>query len=312
MEKHELAIIGAGPAGLTAALYAGRQNLDTVLVSKELGGQITQANSVENFPGLPGISGAKLTKTIKKQVDDYDVKYLEKTVKEITKKKDGFILEIDSHKKNIKSKALIISFGKQPRRLNVPGEKKFVGKGVSYCATCDMPLFHNKKVAIIGGGNSALHAVLAAEKVAEKIYLIHRREKFRAENSLIKQIKPLSETGKLEVLTSSDLKKIEGDKFVNLITVENNKTKDKKELAVDGVFLEIGFVINNDLVKNLVEFEEGEIKVDNKAATKTPGLFVAGDISAAAHDQAIIAAGLGATSAISAYQYLKGEEGKKI
>lgn len=312
MEEHELSIVGAGPAGLTAALYAGRQNLDTVLISKEMGGQITKANLVENFPGLPGVSGTQLTKKIKKQVDEYDVKYLEKFVKGITKENEGFILKIDDYKNDIKSKALILSFGKQPRKLDVPGEEKFIGKGVSYCATCDMPLFHNKKVTVVGGGNSALHAVLAAEKVAKKIYLIHRRDKFKAEESLIKQIRAFSKTDKLEVLTNSEVEKIEGDKFVDSIVVKNNKTDSKKEIETDGVFLEIGFVINNQLVKDLVEFEEGEIKVDNKAASKTPGLFIAGDISAAAHDQAIIAAGLGATSAISAYQYLKGEDGKKI
>jgi len=311
-KEYELLIIGAGPGGLAAGLYAGRSNLKTAIVAAELGGQIIKAHLVENYPGLPDVSGEKLVKTIKKQAEKFKVEFIWSMIEKVEKKGNKFILST-TDKKQYQSKALILSFGKTPQQLGVQGEDGLIGKGVGYCATCDMPFFKDKTVAVVGGGNSAIHAVLSAETIVKKTYLIHRRDQFRAEKALLDKIHQLKEQGKVEVLTFSEVKEIIGKDKVEKIIVENNKTKKTKEVKLDGVFIEIGFQVKTSLVKDLVELDErNEIVTNIKSETKTPGLFVAGDISADAHDQAVIAAGQGANAAISAYQYLKGAQGEPI
>jgi thioredoxin reductase (NADPH) len=310
--KYDLVIIGAGPAGLTAAIYAGRQNLKTALISADLGGQITKSSRVDNYPGLPKVSGQELISKMKEQVDDQDVDFHWKMIDSINKKDDRFQIKA-SDGKIFEAISVIIAYGKSPRKLNVPGEDKLVGKGVGYCAICDMPFFNNKKVAVVGGGNSAIHAVMAAEKVAGKIYLIHRREEFRAEKEALSKVKEISKTDKLEIITPAKITRIKGDKLVNAIEIKNTKTNKSKSINLDGVFVEIGFEVKNKLVRDLVDIDDrGEVVTNLKSESRTPGLFVAGDISAQAHDQAIIAAGQGAVAAISANQYIKGSGGEKL
>jgi len=303
VEEYELLIIGAGPGGLTAGLYAGRSNLKTAIIAAELGGQIVKAHLVENYPGLPDISGEKLVSIIKKQAEKFKVEFIWSTIKKVEKKGKKFILSTTDDKQ-YQAKALILSFGKTPQQLDIPGEAGLIGRGVGYCATCDMPFFK---------GNSAIHAVLSAASIAKKIYLIHRRDQFRAEKALLDKIHKLKEQGKVEVLTFSEVKKIIGKDKVEKIKVENNQTKKIRKLKLDGVFIEIGFQAKTSLVKDLVELNDhNEIITNIKSETKTPGLYVAGDISANAHDQAVIAAGQGANAAINAYQYLKGAQGESI
>jgi thioredoxin reductase (NADPH) len=310
---YDLIIIGAGPAGLSAAIYAGRQSLNTLVISADIGGQVAKTNKIDNYPGLPNISGKELVDKMKKQAETHGVKFDWKMIKNVNKQKNNFFSIEATDGTKFKTKSVIIAFGKAPRKLNVPGEDRLINKGVGYCAICDMPFFKDKIVTIVGGGNSAINAVLAAQKVAHKIHLVHRRDKFRAEDILIKKIKELKEQGKLNIHINAEVVKINGDKLVESIELKNNQTGKVQTIKTDGIFVEIGFVVKNKLVEDLVNFDQGgEIKTNLKSETKTPGLFIAGDISAEAHDQAIIAAGQGASAAITAANYLKGQQGKKV
>lgn len=302
---YDVIIVGAGPAGMSAGIYAGRQELKTLIISADLGGQITKSPRMDNYPGLPKISGKELADILKKQTQDQGVKFEWKIISKLEQTNDHFVLS-STDKKEFKAKAVIIAFGKTPRKLNIPGEDQLVGKGVGYCAICDMPFFNNKTVAVVGGGNSAFQAVLAAEKIAKKIYLIHRSDQFKAEKVLIDKIESLAKSKKLKILTNTEVKKIIGDKFVESIEVYNKTNQSKQEIITDGVFVEIGSSIKNKLIEKYTDLDQnGEIITNLKCETKTPGLFVAGDISSESHDQAIIAAGQGASAAITAFKYLK-------
>ncbi len=305
---YDVIIVGAGPAGMSAGIYAGRQGLKTLIISADLGGQITKSPRMDNYPGLPKISGKEFAKILKNQAEDQGVKFEWKMIKKLEKSNSHFKLS-STDGKTFKSMAVIIAFGKTPRKLSIPGEDKLIGKGVSYCAICDMPFFNNKTVAIVGGGNSAFQAVLAAEKIAKKIYLIHRSDQFRAEKVLISKIKELSKSEKLEILTNTEIKKIVGDKFVQSIEIHDKAEDTSKNIKADGVFIEIGSSVKNKLINRYTDLDQnGEIKTNLKSETKTPGLFIAGDISSESHDQAIIAAGQGASAAITAFKYIKNQE----
>lgn len=309
--KYDLIIIGAGPAGLSAALYGCRQGLKVAVIAADIGGQVTKALKIENYPGLPNVSGQDLINIIKRQVDRYQAKFIWKMVTEVKKSKNRFIVKTTDDQ-IFYGKSVIAAFGKTPKKLNVPGENQLIGKGVGYCAICDMPFFRNKTIAVVGGGNSALHSVLAAKDLAKMIYLIHRRDKFRAEETLIEKIKDLKKTGKLKIITNSIVAEIIGREKVTGLKISQDN-RGLRELKVDGIFIEIGFTVDNQLIKKLVDFDKnGEIRTNLRSETKTAGLFIAGDISAEAHDQAIVAAGQGASAAISAYQYLKGDQGEKL
>lgn len=309
---YDIIIIGAGPAGLAAGIYAGRQGLKTLIVSADMGGQISKSLKIDNYPGLPGVSGKKLSEIMKKQAETHGVKFEWKLISKLNKANDIFKLT-SSDNNTYQAKSVIIAFGKSPRKLDIPGEDKLVGKGVGYCFICDLPFFTNKTVSIVGGGNSALQSVLAAKKIAKKIYLIHRSDKFKAEKNLIEQVKELKKNKQLELVTNSEIKKIIGDKFVESIIVYDKNRSKKREIKTDGVFIEIGFVVKNKLIEKFADLDQrGEIKTNLKCETKTPGLFIAGDISSQSHDQAIIAAGQGASAAITAASYLRGQKGSKI
>jgi len=308
---YDLIIIGAGPAGISAAIYASRQNLKSLVISADIGGQIAKSTKIDNYPGMPGINGKDLIGKMKDQAENHGAKFNWKMIKDIEKQEDGNFKLTATDRTEFLSKTVIIAFGKAPRKLAVPGEDRLIGKGVGYCAICDMPFFKDKVVSIIGGGNSALHAVLSAKKITNEIHLIHRRDQFRAEKSLIEKVREIKNGNLLTIHTNSQVKKIVGDKKVEAIIITENN-KDKK-IKTDGIFIEIGFVVKNKLIKDLVSCDKnGEIKTNHKCQTKTPGLFIAGDITAEAHDQAIIAAGQGASAAISTFEYLKGDQGEKI
>lgn len=303
MAAYDLIIIGGGPAGLSAGVYAARQKLNTLLVTKAFGGQIARkAVAIENYLGFKKISGLELIQKFEKHLKSFPVKVEMDTIRKI-KKEGGIFSVLTSSKKRFQAKAVIIASGADPRPLEVPGEKEFIGKGVSYCVACDAPFYSGKYVAVIGGGNSGFEAAIALVGFAKKIYVLEQGPKVKADKDNQERA---GKTGKIEVIASVNLKKIEGGQFVENLVWREGKGKENKNLKVQGVFVEIGSQPATSFVKGLVGFnKKDEIVVDHHSgATKTPGLFAAGDVVDCSYKQIIISAGEGAKAAMAASSYL--------
>jgi len=309
--NYELIIIGGGPAGITAGIYAARQKIKTLLITKDFGGQLgRKAVAIENYTGFEKISGSdlikKFTEHLKKQVIEIKID----EVKKIEKVGDDFLVNT-KNKDTFKAKAVIVASGADPRPLEIPGEKEFLGRGVSYCTTCDAPLFANKTVAVIGGGNAGFEAAIALAQWAKKIYILEYSNKIAADSENQERAQ---QTGKVEVILNAQAKNIKGGKMVETLTYQNRQTQEEINLAVDGVFIEIGTQPATSFVKGLVEFnEKDEIKVDPfSGETSTPGLFAAGDADNVPYKQIVVAVGEGAKAALSAVNYLRKISSKKI
>jgi len=305
---YDTIIIGAGPAGMTAAIYAARREMKTLVIGKEVGGQLIWASEIENYPGFKKISNYDLIIKMQEQVKGLGVEIKTEEVKEVKKTEDGtFILH--SGREEYKTKTIIIAMGLAPRRLAIPGEEEFSGKGVSYCANCDGPFYKGKTVAVAGGGNAALDAAEVMSKIAKKVYLIHRRDEFKGFEALVDEVKKREN---IELILNSDLKEISGQTKVEKIKILNNKTQEEKELETDGVFIEVGRIAHTDLVAEFAERDNGnQIMVDEKNMTKTPGLFAAGDVTNKSEfKQITIAMGQATIAALAAYQYLQLKEKK--
>jgi thioredoxin-disulfide reductase len=304
MTSYDLIIIGGGPAGISAGIYAARQNLNTLLIAKDFGGQMTRkAVEIENYPGFEKISGLGLIQKFEKHLRKQKIVIEKDSVTKVEKVDGDFYISTAS-KHKFSSRTVIVASGADPRPLEVPGEKEFIGRGVSYCTTCDAPLFSGKEVAVVGGGNSGFEAAIALSNWAKKIYILEYSPEISADQfnqELVKKIK------EIQILTNTTLKKIEGDKFVKLIIYQDRKTGEETTLPLEGVFVEIGSVPATGFVKDLVEFnEKDEIKIDSKTnVTKTAGLFAAGDVSDIEWKQIVVAAGEGCKAALSTYAYLK-------
>ncbi|MDD3728882.1 MAG: FAD-dependent oxidoreductase [Candidatus Pacebacteria bacterium] len=301
---YDLIIIGGGPAGITAGIYAGRQRMKTLLITKEFGGQIAKkAVKIENWPGIPEITGLELVENFISHLRKQDIEIKLTKVANIEKEGDNFIVHT-AEKERFLSKTVIISTGADPRPLEVPGEKEFIGKGVSYCVTCDGPLFKNKQIAVIGGGNAGLEAALFMENYASKIYVLEFKEELNADE---KNKNEAEKSEKIEIIKNASVKEIKGNDFVEKIIYEDLKTKEEKELSLQGVFIEIGNLPATSFVKNLVDFNErDEIIIECETLkTKTPGLFSAGDVKAGGYKQIVTAAGEGCKAVLSAYKYLR-------
>jgi thioredoxin reductase (NADPH) len=307
MEEYDVIIVGGGPAGLTAGIYAARRNLKTLIVSMSIGGQAVLPEKICNYPGFLSIGGINFIKRVQKQAEKAGAQIILEEVKEILPSDKKYLIKTQT--KEFLAKAVILAFGKKQRKLNVPGEEKFVGKGVSYCATCDAPLYKNKIVAVVGGGNSALDAALLLSKYAKKVYLIHRRDEFRGFESFVDEVKKKKN---VEFLLSSIIVEIKGENVVKSILVKNLKNEEIKEIFVDGVFIEIGYEVDPTLVKNLVKLDEhNQIVVNQKCQTfypdkdeVRPGIFAAGDVTSNIFKQIVVAAGEGAKAALAAYNYI--------
>jgi thioredoxin-disulfide reductase len=301
---YDLIVVGGGPAGITAGIYAARQKLNALLITKNFGGQMARkAVAIENYPGFEKISGLELIQKFKRHLKKQKIDIEEATVSKI-KKIGGIFSVFTGNKKQFKSKTVIISSGSDPRPLEVPGEKKFIGKGVSYCTACDAPFYVGKDVAVIGGGNAGFEAAIALSSWSKKIYILEHNSKIRADEIIQEKVKA---TGKIEIITDAVLKKIQGENFVNSLIYQDNKLKKNKTLKIEGVFVEIGSQPATSFVKGLVDFnEKDEIVVNPKTGeTKTKGLFAAGDVSDIIYKQIVIAAGEGAKAVFSISNYLQ-------
>ena len=301
---YDLIIIGGGPAGITAGIYAARQKLNTLLITKSFGGQmLKKSGMIENYPGFEEISASELIQKFERQLrkQKVDIK-INEAMK--VKKIGGHFLVITKSKNRFESGAVIVASGADPRLLEVPGEKEFLGRGVSYCVTCDGPLFEGKTVAVIGGGNSAFEAAIFLVKLARKIYILEYGENVRADAENQERVK---KTGKVEIITNAQVMKIQGKQFVNSLIYEDRKTGKEKKLLVEGVFIEIGSQPATSFVKDLVDFNErDEIVVEFETSqTKTPGLFAAGDCNVGKFKQIITACGEGAKASLAVYDYLQ-------
>lgn len=301
---YDLIIVGGGPAGITAGIYAARQKLNTLLITKSFGGQVARkAVAIENYPGFEEISGMELIQKFEKHLRKYKIEIERDSITKIKKIGKNFFVWTKS-KNQFQAGAVIVASGADPRPLEVPGEKKFIGRGVSYCSICDGPLFSNKIVAVIGGGNAGFEAAIFLSKFVKKIYILEYALKVGADETNQERVK---KTRKTEVITSAALKQIKGKEFVDSIVYQNRKSKKLNTLRVEGVFVEIGSQPATSFVKGLVDFnEKDEIKINPRNnQTKTPGLFAAGDVTDVKDKQIIIAAGEGAKAALSTSNYLQ-------
>ncbi len=298
----DLMIIGGGPAGMTAAVYAARKRLKTLLLSKEMGGQVNWTLGIENYMGYQFIEGPELIRKFEEQVKQFpiDVK-VGQGVTRLIRISRGFEAKTDSGE-TYQAKTVIIATGKRPRQLNVPGEEKLLGRGVTYCAICDGPLFHGMNVAIIGGGNSALEAVDDMVKIAEHVYLISLTP-LTGDQILIDRVK---QAKNLSIFLEHEVLAIRGENLVSGIKMRDLKTKQERELQVSGVLIEIGLIPNSELVKDTVALNQAaEIEVNCNNETNVPGLFAAGDVTNVPEKQIVVAAGEGAKAALQAHRYLQ-------
>jgi len=301
---YDLIIVGGGPAGISAGIYAARQRLKTLLLTKDFGGQMARKSvNIENYPGFEEISGFELIQKFEKHLKKQEIGIERNTVRKIEKTGRIFLV-LTSDKKEFQSRAVIVASGADPRPLEVPGEKEFIGKGVSYCVACDGPLFADKMVAVAGGGNAGFEAAASLSNYVKKVYLLEAGPEIKADEENQKLIE---KTGKVEVITNAVLKKIDGKDFVDSVIYQDRKSKQLKTLKVQGLFIEIGSQPATSFVKGLVDFnKQDEIVVNAKTGeTKIPGLFSAGDADDVPYKQIIIAAGEGAKAAISASIYLQ-------
>ncbi len=289
---------------MTAGIYAGRQGMNILLITKGFGGHMAvKAVDIENYPGFKSIPGQDLVEKFKEHMEVQDIEQKRGEVVNVEKEGKEFIVTT-ADKEKFKSYSVIVASGSDPRPLEAPGEKEFVGKGVSYCAICDGPMFRDKDVAVIGGGNSGFETAIFLANYVNKIYILEYGGKAQADKDNQERV---SKTGKCKLITNAQLKKIEGKDFVESITYQDTKTKEKKEIPVKGVFVEIGYQPATAFVKGLVEFDErDEIKVEYETCrTKTPGLYAVGDANSGKFKQIVTAAGEGAKAALSSYNYLQ-------
>lgn len=299
---HDLIIIGAGPAGLTAGLYAGRFKLNTRIFEKlSSGGQILLSPSIENYPGFPeGVSTFDLIEKFKKQVEDLGLKVESENVISITPQGNTYNLQTESG--IFEAKAIIIASGAFSKRLKVEGEERFIGKGVSYCGTCDGPLFKGKDIIVIGGGDRALEDALFLANYANALYLVHRRDEFRASKILVDKVKA---NPKIKLILDSVVEEIIGQEKVERVKIKNVKTGESSGISCQGVFIFVGIVPNTGFIKDLVKTNEyGFVSVNQKMHTSREGIFACGDCAEKGLYQVVSACGDGATAADSAHKYL--------
>lgn len=300
--EYEVVIVGGGPAAMSAAVYAARKGLDVALVAKKLGGQIAYTASIENYLGFAGISGTDMVEAFRKHLENYPIaEALGSDVTQVKKAVKGFVIIRDDGRQ-FEAKSVIYCAGKEYSRLGVPGEEKFIGKGIGFCATCDAPLYQGKRVAVVGGGNSAFTAVRDLLSFASEIHLIHRRKDFRADSALVQEV---LKAKNVTVHAPMTVRAFLGQDKLTGVRLESVDGKDRYDLNAEGVFLEVGLTPNTMALKDLVDLNErGEVPVNKDQSTSVDGLFAAGDATDVEEKQISIAVGQGALAALSAHKYL--------
>ncbi len=302
-ELYDVAVIGSGPAGMTAGIYASRALLKTVIFEKNTyGGLMALTDKLENWPGEKSIAGFDLAEKMHTQALDLGAEFVSGEVLEVAKQDDGNFSIQTASGKDFSAKTVIYAAGSVPRKAEIPGEKEFTGNGVSYCAVCDGAFYRGLKVAVLGGGDSALKEALYLTKFAEKVTIVHRRDEFRAEKITQNEVRS---NPKIDFLLNSVAERIEGKDFVEKLVVKNVKTGEISELAVDGVFVFLGYIPETKPIENIVKTaEDGHIPTDSECQTNVPGLFAAGDIREKLVRQVSTAVGDGAIAAVAAEHYI--------
>lgn len=300
---YDVIIIGSGPAGLAAAIYAKRAELNMLVIEKAAlsGGQIINTYEVDNYPGFSGISGFDLSMKFREHADKLGTEFITGEVTNFQLDGDIKVITLDDNTE-YRSKTVIIATGGVPRHLNVEGEEKLAGMGVSYCATCDGAFFKNREVAVVGGGDVAVEDAIFLARIAKKVYVIHRRDEFRAKKGLVSKLLSMDN---VTVLWDSVVEKINGSEMAESVSVKNVKTGESKDIAVSGVFIAVGYIPNTDLFKNVVETDDwGYIKAGENCETSVPGIFAAGDVRTKELRQIITAASDGAIAVTAVEKYL--------
>jgi len=299
---YDLMIVGGGPAGLAASVYAARKRLKTLLISVDIGGQVNNTLGVENYLGYQFIEGPELIDKFHSQVSQFPIdQKIGNKVSRLEKIEGGFEAVTETGNK-YQSRVVIFATGKRPRKLNVPGEGEFTGRGVTYCAICDGPVFAGQTVAVIGGGNSALEAVLDMVKIAEHVDLVSLTS-LTGDPILIDQLKGAQN---LDIYLEYQTGEIEGQDFVTGIVIKDLKSGESKRLGVTGVFIEIGLIPNSEAVSGLVNLNKrGEVPISCSCETTVPGLYAAGDVTDVPEKQIVVAAGEGSKAALQAHRYLQ-------
>ncbi len=310
---YDVIIIGAGPAGMSAGIYICRKKLSALILSKDIGGQTARSWDVENYLGFSMITGGELVAKFKEHLDNFkcvnfkssvEIKEIKKSQKNKNTKTSGLFEVLTKKGERFYSRTIIVASGKIPRELGVPGEKVYKNKGLTYCATCDAPLFAGKDVAVVGDGDAALDAAWQLTKIATTVYLLIWGPKFRADLDKVLLGRVLR-SPVVKVIYDVQTTKISGEKFVNNLSYQDKKTGETKDLAVQGIFVEIGSIPATEFIKKLVKVNKrGEIIIDKANMTSAPGIFAAGDVTDVIEKQVIIAAGEGAKAAIAASNYL--------
>lgn len=297
---YDVLVIGGGPAGLNASLYAKRKGMETALIAERLGGQVLDTSSVENYLGTKEVSGQELMEKFRDHVDHLKIPI--KRDARVTKVEDGQIKKVHlSSGEVIQSKSVIVATGSRPRKLGVPGEDAFSGKGVAYCAICDGPFFTDLKVAVAGGGNSAVEAAIDLSKIASEVVLVHRSD-FRADQILIDRLNAIEN---VTVHLQTQILEVKGESLLTHLRVLDKNTNTEKDIEVNGLFVEIGYLPNSTTFEGLLDMTpSGEIIVNEKTETSVSGIYAAGDVATVPYKQIIIAASEGAKAALTANDYV--------
>jgi len=296
---YDLIILGGGPTAIGCGIYAARFAMKILIIGKVFGGLITTTHIVENYPGVTSISGQGLMEMFRQHMESLNIPFISDEIQSIEKKEDYFFLK--TFFQNFKAKTICIATGSERKKLGIPGEQQFSGRGVSYCATCDGPFFKDKIVGVIGGSDSAAKEALFLTQHCKKVYIIYRGEEIRAEPINKKRV---LENDKIEIIYNTNVIEIKGDHKINSIIFDNGK-----EFKVDGVFIEIGSIPNSEIAKKIGvrTNNHGEIMINRKSETNIPGIYAAGDVADAPYKQAITGVSEGVIAAYSAFEYLKNQ-----